>query len=162
MGASSFIRQLLRATLPMDEYRAIRSDLLDAGDDPAKLRAYYDKHLKGTDAIKSEVRSIIHQKSVGEDFCKYVKDNYSIYEITDVSDMFNQYTLNHYSISYPFGVGHKNAYWGTEGDYAALEKEAFAEMFSATATKNKSLGAIKQFFPESYALFTEMLEEATK
>ena len=162
MGAASYFRQLLRSIMPGDEYRAVRSDLLAAGDDLEKLRPYYNKHLKGTEAFTSEIRSMLHQKQIGTDFCDYVKKNYSIFEVTDVSDMFNQYTLVHYGIGYPFGVGHRNDYWGNGWDYDALEKEAFAEMFSATATQNKSLGAIKEFFPESYALFTEMLKEATK
>ena len=62
---------------------------------------------------------------------------------------------------YPFGVGHDRSYWGGVGDYDSVAKEAFAEMFSATATGNKSLGAIKTMFPESYKMFEEMLEGAT-
>lgn len=164
MGIGSYIRQMLRGVMPPDEYRGMRGALLDAGDDEKKLRKYFDKYLKDTDAIKSEVRNAVRSdRESAKDFCKTVKDNYSMYERTDISDMFNQYMLNHFRIGYPFGIGHENSYWGmNESQVSALSTEAFAEMFSATATQNQSLKTIKQFFPESYALFTEMLEEATK
>ena len=74
--------------------------------------------------------------------------------------MFEKYTDEKYGIQYPFGVGHVGQtpnYWGGRGYYDSLAKEAFAEMFSATATGNKSLGTIKTMFPESYKLFEEMI-----
>jgi hypothetical protein len=44
-----------------------------------------------------------------------------------------------------------------QSDSSRLPREAFAEMFSATVTQSDSLKCIKEFFPESYAFFEEML-----
>ena len=77
--------------------------------------------------------------------------------------MFNQYTLENYGISYPFGVGHDNSYWRRPfngNEYGNVAIEGFAEMFSATATQNQSLSVIKEFLPESYAMFERMIGEA--
>lgn len=157
MGVGSYVRQLMRATMPLSEYRAIRDDLVNAGNDVTLLRPYFKKHLAGSSAVKGEVQSLLHQPQVGQDFCDDMKRTFNPYERADISDMFNQYTLEHYGIGYPFGYGHKNNYWGAVGDHDALAKEAFAEMFSATATQSQSLSSIKSFFPDSYAVFEKML-----
>ena len=68
--------------------------------------------------------------------------------------MFERYTVAHYDEAFPFGVGHGKTYARRDG---ATEKEAFAEMYSALVTQNDSLQVIKDFFPESFALFEEML-----
>ena len=163
MGIGPYIRQLSRGTIPGDEYRGIRGKLLDAGDDEKILRIYFDKYLKDSDAIKTEVKNAVRSdKESAKDFCKTVKNNYTMYERTDISDMFNQYMLNQFDIGYPFGIGHRRSYWGSEYNLDNVASESFAEMFSATATQNQSLKTIKQFFPESYDLFIEMLGEATK
>ena len=85
--------------------------------------------------------------------CAWYKD---VYEHFDVSDMYESFMASEFNIEYPFGVGHGKAY-STQKDYTAVE--AFAEMYSATATNNKSLKAIKEMFPESYKIFLDMLKE---
>ena len=92
--------------------------------------------------------------ATGKAFTEWVKNTYNIYERGDISDMFEWYTVKTYHISFPFGVGHGASY---ALDSGATAKEAFAEMFSATATGNDSLPVIKQFFPKSYQIFLEML-----
>lgn len=157
MGIGAYIRQALRHAMPSDEYRRERSTLVNAGNDDTVLRQYFKKYLANDKTIEKEVLGILHQRDVGNEFVKSVKSSYDMYERTDVSDMFNKYMLRYYKISYPFGIGHKNSYWGTKDDYTNLAIEAFAEMFSATTTNNKSLATIKTMFPESYKMFEEML-----
>ena len=157
MGFGSFVRQALRGTMPGNEYRAIRDTLLNAGDDDSVLRPLVDKYLKPM--FDKELSAMVHSKSTGTAFCNWVNKTYSIYERSDISDIFERYTIDHYGTTYPFGIGHGKVRGG--GYYAhrpgATEKEAFAEMFSALVTQNDSLPVIKDFFPESYALFEEML-----
>jgi hypothetical protein len=71
--------------------------------------------------------------------------------------MFEPYMVKTFgkSFDYPFGVGHGWSYWNTTGHTAA--SEGFAEMFSAFVTQNDSLDAIKDFFPESFKMFVDML-----
>lgn len=57
------------------------------------------------------------------------------------------------------GFGHGKAYWKRE---TALSTEAFAEMFDSTITSPEQLEAIKTYFPESYQVFQEMLDELLK
>lgn len=78
----------------------------------------------------------------------------------DVSDMLEGATKGKFTGSAGHGKAYwtgSNTYWGkTAGHDVAIE--AFAEMFSATITNKASLGKIKEVFPESYAMFQEMIE----
>jgi hypothetical protein len=116
-----------------------------------------EKHLSGF--IENEINSIVHSQKVGKEFMNWVKNNYSIYQRTDISDMFQKYTVEHYATSRPFGIGHAYSYFNRD---ESLPTEAFAEMYSATVTNNDSLPVIKEFFPEAYKVFEEMLEDAAK
>lgn len=102
----------------------------------------------------SGMTEAVTDKKVGQAFTKWVKNTYDIYQRSDISDMFERYMVKEYRIQYPFGVGHGSGY---HLDSRNTPIEAFAEMFSATATGNDSLPVIKQFFPKSYAIFEEML-----
>ena len=155
MGFGSYIRQALRGVMPSGQYRAIRGTLLGAGDDDAVLRPLFNQYL-GSFAEK-EMRMIIHQQSVGQDFIDYVKNAYTIYERADVSDMFQKYTEQHYRIVGPFGIGHKSGYFRSDEH---LPAEAFAEMYSATITQSDSLAGIKDFFPKAFKLFQKMIGDA--
>ena len=74
--------------------------------------------------------------------------------MSDISDMFDGitngkvwgYTQHSYST--------KN-YWKTHG----VGSEAFAEMFDATINNSKSLKRIKDYFPKSYEIFEEIIQE---
>ena len=157
MGFGSFVRQALRAKMEPGEYRSIREQLIDAGDDDNVLRPLYEKHL--TDLGEQAVREQLHKPETGKAFVSHVKSHYSIYETSDISDMFEPYTVEHWGIDYPFGVGHGKDYTMNKQN---LPLETFAEMYSATVTQNDSLPTIREFFPESYKVFEEMLEEMRK
>ena len=96
----------------------------------------------------------ITDKSVGKAFTKWVKTTYNLYERSDISDMFERYMIQNYGIETPFDVGHGKKY---QSDARHTPIEAFAEMFSATATGNDSIGVIKTFFPKSYKIFEDMI-----
>lgn len=75
-------------------------------------------------------------------------------ERADISDMFEGAT----SAKVSAGFGHGGAYWKNRDN----GKEAFAEMFSATACNPESLASIKRYFPKSYKVFEEIVEAITK
>ena len=141
--------------MPGDEYRAIRGALLDAGEDDAILRPLVDKWL--TPHFEKELRTMYHSVTNGTGFRNWVNSTYSMFQRTDVSDMFESYMVKTFgkTFEYPFGIGHGWSYWNNEGHTAA--SEGFAEMYSALVTQNDSLGMIKEFFPEAYEMFLEML-----
>ena len=103
---------------------------------------------------QKQMTEAITDKKVGNEFRKWVKDTYDMYQRGDISDMFERHLYNTYGIQYPFGVGHGGSY---HSDPNNTPIEAFAEMYSATVTGNDSLPVIKQFFPKSYKIFEEML-----
>lgn len=74
---------------------------------------------------------------------------------SDISDMIEGVTKGKVN----GGFGHGKTYWNRD---TTLPTEAFAEMFSATLTNPESLDSIKKYFPESYKIFLEMLEEILK
>ena len=165
--------QTLKLSMPREQYRAIRGQIFDSGGRESVLRAIWEKFgsdptIKATiDADrKSSAETFAHSTYLNKDnamaLAKAVKGSYTIYETTDISDMFEGY-MARFGIEHPFGVGHGREYWETwtaEGKAlrtTAVAEEAFAEMFSATMTGNASLGTIKKFFPRSYAIFEEML-----
>ena len=89
-----------------------------------------------------------------------LKDKFSemtYLEQTDISDMFDGitngkvYGCSAHSKSNP-------KYWRTHEPGV----EAFAEMFSATINNPNSLKRIKEFFPKSYEIFEEIMEEMLK
>lgn len=160
MGFGSYVRQMLRGFMPKDEYNAIRQTLIDSGDDDTIFRPLVDKWLKPQ--FQQELRDIVKQhKEVADGFINWVKDRYSIYERSDVSDIFGNYMTRFYGkdYAYPFGIGHKVSY---QMNFANMPKEAFAEFFSATVTQCDSLKGIQDLLPESYQYFMEMLGDAVK
>lgn len=101
-------------------------------------------------------RWVVINKTLIDDFCKDMKW-YSMQECGDLSDMFERFSIEHGGNAYPFGVGHGESYALGMG---ALEKEAFAEMTSATLVNKSSLDLIKQYLPNAYEAYLEMLKEA--
>lgn len=85
-------------------------------------------------------------------FCKHIKESLELIDRTDISDMFEPVMDS--SNAYPFGVGHGSRYW-TGRDNG---KEGFAEMYSAKVNNPGSWEQIKKFFPDSVAIFEEMLK----
>lgn len=89
----------------------------------------------------------------------YIKDmrkKYTLEQRSDLSDMFETFTVQEIDIEYPLGRGHGKNYTKRQN---ALSKEAFAEMLSAEIANRESLELIKQELPETYAAFRQMLKE---
>ena len=152
MGFNSFVRQALKSSLPRNEFAALRDMMEASGYAEDTMRQIVSKHLQPL--FDKELVSMVHSRETGRSFCKWVKKTYSIYERSDISDMFERYTVSHYDEPFPFDIGHGRAYTRRDG---ATSREAFAEMYSAYVTQNDSLPVIKDFFPEAFALFEEML-----
>lgn len=60
------------------------------------------------------------------------------------------------------GIGHGVSYWKKhkmQDTNNGLAAEAFAEMIDATIASKKSLDSIIKYFPESYKIFKQMIEE---
>ena len=107
-----------------------------------------------------QIEQLINKKSVANGFVQWVRETYTSYERGDVSDIMESYMLRTYGRAYhhPFGFGHGYNYYTNTSAPPETSQEAFAEMFSATVTGNDTLNTIKEFFPKSYKIFTEMLE----
>ena len=155
MGFGAYVRQALRGVMPSDEYRNIRSMLIDAGDDDSILRPLADKWLKPM--FQKELRSLVStDRGTADDFCKWAKATFNIYQRGDVSDIYGNYLTRKFGkdFAYPFGIGHRYTY---QLDVSNMPIEAFAEMYSATVTQSDALDGIKAMLPESYNFFLEML-----
>ena len=155
MGFGAFTRQMLKGTMPNSEWAAIRDVVANAGDDDSVLRPLVDKWLKPQ--FETELRAIVKtHPETARDFCDYVVTRYSIYQTTDVSDIYGNYLSRNFGkdYSHPFGVGHDYSY---QMNAANMPKEAFAEFYSALVTGSDSMVGIKDFLPESYKFFEEML-----
>jgi len=152
MGFNSYVKQALKQTVSRDEYWTLLDMLNDSGYEESVMRKIVDAHLQPL--FDKELAAMVHNRETGKAFCAWVKKTFSIYERSDISDMFERYTVAHYDVAFPFDVGHGKTYARKDG---ATSHEAFAEMYSALVTQNDSLQVIKDFFPESFALFEEML-----
>jgi hypothetical protein len=86
-----------------------------------------------------------------KDFCTYIKEELTLMQRSDISDMFEPVMPG--SCAYPFGVGHGSSYWNNRDN----GKEGFAEMYSAAVNNPESLEQIQKYFPESYKIFQEMI-----
>jgi SPP1 gp7 family putative phage head morphogenesis protein len=70
-----------------------------------------------------------------------------------ISDIFSGATNNR-----AVGLsGHSSSYWGASS--MRLPAEAFTQMFSAGVVNPNGLKLIKQYFPESYKVYQEMIKE---
>lgn len=170
MGVGKYFRQLMRRTMSRDDFYDMLEIFEGYGDDVSEWRYFVSEHQELLDVVKKQGEDILRHKikdtKVGDAFVAWMKSNYTIFERSDISDMFCEYASDTWGNSYcwPFGVGHKPTYWKNFwwGEHGALAKEAFAEMYSATMTYNQSCLVIQEVFPESYKLFLKMLEEGAK
>lgn len=80
-----------------------------------------------------------------------INSKYPLIARTDVSDMLEGAGIG---VAYPCGVGHGTSYWKNRDN----GKEIFAEMLSAEIANPESLACIKEYFPETYKVFRQMLE----
>ena len=81
-----------------------------------------------------------------------VKSKYNMLDRSDISDMFEGAGIGR---GFPLGSGHGLTYWSNRGN----GKEIFAEITSAEAAHPGSLKAIKEYFPQTYAVYHQMLKE---
>ena len=110
-----------------------------------------------TDWVKEQLQKVsINRVDAEKEFCKYIKEKYTLLQRTDISDMFESIMK---TVDYPFGVGHGSRYWRKNGEtYIACGQEAFAEMYSAVIANKESWEVIQEFFPKSVKIFREMID----
>lgn len=115
-----------------------------------------DKYLKELqdEAVKqglkkSSVRKVYAYDKVREELLAE-----KVVEVSSTCDMMDGATKGSVRGFY----GHSKDYWGSVN----VGVEAFAEMFSATVRNGKDLIGIKKYFPKSYELFLEMMDDLAK
>lgn len=145
-----------------DEIKAMREEAFSYDNDTERLNWYYNNIEKFVASAKyggavSNMEIKEAKKMAVEDFCDEVMNKHSLVARTDISDMFERYSVKNGGEAYPFGVGHGKSYANREG---ALAKEAFAEMTAAEISNPESLELIKEYLPESYKAYQEMLDQA--
>lgn len=166
MRVGSFFRTALQSSMSSFEWVQIEPTLATLGDDAGAWRGIFEKYLAGKDAWAEEARKLALKKikaepAVRDKFIQSVRSRFTSVERGDISDMFEEFFCDTWGSrsSYPFGAGHGSSYWKKFGsDHEGLAKEAFAEMYAGSMTDSASLKVIKTFFPESYAMFIDMLE----
>lgn len=91
-------------------------------------------------------RSELSQKLASE-----AKRKYSKLDRSDISDMMEGAGIG---IAFPLEIGHGLNYWIARDN----GKEIFAEMVSAEAAHPGSLRAIKDYFPQTYGVYQDMMK----
>lgn len=134
-------------------YNAMLSEFNSVKGTPEGVFEFYTKHY-----TELEGKLTLAAKKTGaQELIAEVKRNYGLKERGDLSDMFERYSCKVGAGAYPFGAGHGKTYAMRDG---ALGKEAFAEMFAAEVSNKGSLEVIKEYLPESYGTFHDILKEA--
>ena len=85
--------------------------------------------------------------------CKKISEELTekipLMERTDLSDIFEGATNGKINL----GVGHGKDYWKTRDNGI----EVFAELFSASVCNRGSLNAVREYFPETYKVFKDIV-----
>lgn len=157
MGAEGWTRSALRdwanregLSYDDDRYSALREELRECRSEYA-IRGFVHDHI---DILQDVSYSEYMGKGPILDFCSEIKSRYTMIERGNLSDMFERFSVNHGGPAYPFGVGHGKEY--TKRDWA-LSKETFAEMFASEVANPTSLEITKQYLPNAYKAYTEMI-----
>lgn len=121
---------------------------------------------EGTDYFNSIFDSIRSEAKAKEQSVRNIR-KYDVWQIikkeilakpvsscTDISDMWDGIS-NGSCLAYYGHTNNDKQYWSK----VSIGEEAFAEMFSATVMNPESVQMIKRYFPKSYELFEEILEE---
>lgn len=98
---------------------------------------------------KSSVRKYYAYKAVADEL-----QAQDLIAVSDCMDMFEGATKGNITTY----CGHGKSYWKSQN----VGVEAFAEMFDATINNPESLTTIQKYFPNSYDIFIECLEEIVK
>lgn len=91
------------------------------------------------------------KKQAARELANEAMRKYSMRDRSDISDMFEGAGIG---IAYPLGSGHGLDYWSGRGN----SKEIFAEIISAEAAHPGSLKAIKDYFPQTYQVYQDMMK----
>lgn len=98
---------------------------------------------------KSDVRKYLAYNDIAKEL-----KSIDLLASADVMDMFEGAT----NAAVSTYCGHGKNYWKN----CDVGIEAFAEMYDASVNNPESLNTIRRYFPKSYEIFEEMLEELTK
>ena len=164
--------QTMKGGLDKATYKALRTQIYDNAFDEGALRGIWDRYMANdSNVIKTLDTYRKHSASIGtrktyitkqnaEGFSAWAETTYSSkFERSDISDMFDGYFDPMFGLNRKLSIGHDPGYFGSGGvvNKEQVATEAFAEMFSATTTRNQSLAVIRQFFPRSYGVFENMI-----
>ncbi|WP_203640068.1 minor capsid protein [Levilactobacillus wangkuiensis] len=134
-----------------------------SGSQSSKYRLYDSIHEEGMGVAREimngyyspdEASRAWREKNIGKDESKWR-------EYADVSDMIDAATSGEMSL----GFGHDKKYWtskisrATQAHNGTAEKEFFAECTSATINNPGSLSRIKKWFPKSYKIYEQIVED---
>lgn len=113
--------------------------------DRVRQQYYWGDYATSRSYVASRLVLEIKDK-YGSDYKKYTGD---------ISDMLEGAGIG---FSHPLGLGHGLDYWHRFD----VGVEAFAEMTAASISNPKSLQGIKDYFPKSYDVYTEMIKARRK
>ena len=88
-----------------------------------------------------------------------VKGKYSKIGRADLSDIMEGAGIGK---AYPLGAGHGLAYWTGPGAAKRKGMEIFAEITDAVATSPEGLRAIREYLPQTYGVYQEMIRGRVK
>jgi hypothetical protein len=87
------------------------------------------------------------------------RQSYSMRDRSDLSDIMEGAGIGR---EYPLGAGHGLSYWAGYSGTGKRGTEIFAEITDALATSPGALRAIRDYFPETYAVYQDMIRERVK
>ena len=135
------------------------SDVFNGIDADGKVKRTTGRGLLGKTA-KGEVEKMISdaqtrygvktKREAANKLIEEINSKYSLVARGDVSDMLEGAGIG---VNYPCGVGHGSEYWKGRDN----GKEIFAEITSAEIANPESLACIKEYFPETYKVYRQML-----
>ena len=149
----------IREEVGREKAREIRNMLRDASGNNDKLKEIFNTQIAPAKSMQKFMQDEIEQfrrlrkEPYREEnikaFISNIKEHFSIYERSDISDMFDAYFSVKAGVEGSFGVGHGSDYFSSFSfngvdiekviSKRVLGMEAFAEMYSATMTQNQSL-----------------------
>lgn len=109
------------------------------------------QELKALIASTKKAHGVTKKAEAARIIIDEIKSKYDLVARADVSDMLEGAGIG---VAYPLGVGHGTTYWKGRDN----GKEIFAEMIAAEIACPESLACMKEYFPETYKVFRQMLE----